>query len=193
MTSEELEQIQARCDAATPGPWTDMRDDHHFGQVLAIDYPTRIDHICDTPPCDDREADMRFIAHAREDVPKLLAALREARTEADNWRNACKSDSAKMFAAMAERDALRAEVQLERDIAEERNNAFLAAKEQRDAAKAEVERLREAIRKEAIDQVQQELDRSGQNTDRWTLAIGGIFVAVECKDDEAINAVMETP
>lgn len=55
---ELLAEIQQRADAATPGPW----ERHYLVPALTGDGPTSV-------------ANAEFIAHARHDVPKLVAAL----------------------------------------------------------------------------------------------------------------------
>ena len=65
-----LDKIEARANAATEGPWMGIRyPDGFLGRVIggngfgvAEDFPD--------------DADAEFIAHARTDVPALVAALR---------------------------------------------------------------------------------------------------------------------
>lgn len=87
MSAERLEQIQARADKATPGPW----ELEPFAGVaclatapngnLVVDYSTWTDdHYADMA---DVEALASFVAHAREDVPYLLAKLAAIRELAD--------------------------------------------------------------------------------------------------------------
>ncbi len=65
-----LDEIEARTNAATEGPWMGIRyPDGFLGRVIggngfgvAEDFPD--------------DADAEFIAHARTDVPALVAALR---------------------------------------------------------------------------------------------------------------------
>lgn len=78
-----LAEIRARCDAASTGPWETTErhgrgyDDEGWselavkspGGVIAMTYQT------DALETENPEADGAFIAHAREDVPRLLAAL----------------------------------------------------------------------------------------------------------------------
>lgn len=74
-----LDEIAARADAATEGPWRALGTgaaggDHWYicddGEAIAsISAQDGINE-------DQREPDAEFIAHAREDVPKLVAALR---------------------------------------------------------------------------------------------------------------------
>lgn len=97
MTEQELEEIEKRANAATPGPWEFRRlrsgvsvlDAHaiaarsvdcHCGEVDRLSEPT-----------------LEFIAHAREDVPALIAEVRrlgamllEQESDAKAWRDACK-------------------------------------------------------------------------------------------------------
>lgn len=65
--AERLAEIQARAEAATPGPWHEEAGNVHVehGRLATIGgtYVTAV-------------PDAEFIAHAREDVPALVAALR---------------------------------------------------------------------------------------------------------------------
>lgn len=89
MTSEELDAIEARAKAATPGPWRvgseeqwhvfgDPDGDHIMGRGYGIGRVLLGMNI--HFPYD---ADAAFIAAARSDVPALVAALREAWRERD--------------------------------------------------------------------------------------------------------------
>lgn len=64
-----LEQIRARADAATPGPWYVEQMGNHHEDVLALSEDGS--YVIAEHAGDDAE----FIAHAREDVPRLLDAL----------------------------------------------------------------------------------------------------------------------
>lgn len=74
LTKEELEAIQKRAEAATPGPWFWLDDgrlysdsaDKVIGEVIEGKDETWFD-IFDT--------NAEFIAHAREDIPKLLVVI----------------------------------------------------------------------------------------------------------------------
>ena len=61
-----LNEIEARANAATEGPWNVFmgRIDHPGRSLVAVAYDVG---------CDE---DAEFIAHARTDVPALVAALR---------------------------------------------------------------------------------------------------------------------
>ena len=73
MTDEELAAIEARVQAATPGPWKSSEQ----YLPLYIHGPSYGDHrgrFSAIVPEDEA-----FIAHAREDVPALLAEVRRLR------------------------------------------------------------------------------------------------------------------
>lgn len=87
MTDEQLSEIKARCDAATPEPWA------YDGMHDEITTPNRdgdywlIFSECRTAPNDapmdnfghQFSPDFDFIAHARADVPALLAEIARLR------------------------------------------------------------------------------------------------------------------
>jgi hypothetical protein len=94
MTNEELKAIRERAEAATPGPWywekldADGWNDTEMPCLVSASdegvmdfgdceqyYPTE-----GSPPNDE---DAEFIAHAREDVPKLLAEIERLRKQFD--------------------------------------------------------------------------------------------------------------
>ena len=75
MTSEELDAIEARANAATPGPWTaEECGTNDFGVIVSPDgvvvWPAQGN------VCWERDADPVFCAYARSDVPRLIAAAR---------------------------------------------------------------------------------------------------------------------
>lgn len=89
MSDIDIDAIRARAEAATPGPWAD-HDGPLLEDVVAYIYS---------------DADEAFIAHAREDVPALLAEVERLGIGA-------------LRAAEAERDRLRAQVQAVRALAD---------------------------------------------------------------------------
>lgn len=133
MPSERLAGIAARVDAATAGPWG-FYDGDTYADVAAdmeqtgpgsYSYRQKIaqlddDHYWDdTAHEDDDEecaaaqmtADARFIAHARTDLPDLLAEVERLRTEVESLRR-CASEQLETIqeaaAVLAERgDELR--------------------------------------------------------------------------------------
>jgi len=73
ITAEELKAIRARCEAATPGPWSLVDEEvRHCIHIPAHRHPIIITMSI------NEEADTNFIVHAREDVPRLLDALEAA-------------------------------------------------------------------------------------------------------------------
>lgn len=107
MTPEQLDEIRQRADAATPGPWSAYREARDFG----FSY----DCLIKTPYLDPRDCgdgitlryggivncirdeenekknarcllDAAFIAHARADIPALLAHIAEQDAQLDAAR-----------------------------------------------------------------------------------------------------------
>ena len=77
VTEKRLNEILARCEAATPGPWEMERPIVPSGVVVVKQERDLIDWIChmqisNQPNCFN---DCEFIAHARQDIPDLLDAL----------------------------------------------------------------------------------------------------------------------
>lgn len=88
---KRLDEIEARAEAATDGPWEAKRDSYscEAGSYEGAEIPgvaetvlasTGCDHG-DLPPLEVEDAD--FIAHARTDVPAMIAALRAVLELAD--------------------------------------------------------------------------------------------------------------
>ena len=78
LTDEQLDAIAARANAAQPGPWLRYTQSDHAslrssnGEMVAGTFGWEWGGI-------EHEADADFIAHAREDVPALLAEVRRLR------------------------------------------------------------------------------------------------------------------
>lgn len=75
---ERLDEIQQRADAATEGPWvtwTGLDPDGTRREGISPERDIEVD-ICETPRTPDGREDAEFIAHARQDVPALVGALR---------------------------------------------------------------------------------------------------------------------
>lgn len=131
MTNEELAAIQARCDALNAG-------------CFACD-------VYDDPgeDCTCAELAVSQLELAKYVVPMLLAALREAKRDADNREVIAQSALVLMRDVAAERDELRAEVKRLKELRAHGcecgdDDACKFARE-RDEARAEVERLRESL------------------------------------------------
>jgi hypothetical protein len=78
----DLDAIQARCDTATPGPW--WNDGHEIYQGEHAGIPavsTWIGETCTVSLPDYGDANGAFLANARQDVPALLARVRELEAE----------------------------------------------------------------------------------------------------------------
>jgi len=73
ITKERLAEIKARCEAATRAPW-DVVEIHpkHYHVSAALDEPpvAEVEYIIQ---------DAEFVAHARSDVPALLAEVERLR------------------------------------------------------------------------------------------------------------------
>jgi hypothetical protein len=84
VTEQELDAIESRCSLATPAPWTSYWEgrDHWGGSSFIMQQ--RDGRQCDlyltfdySPRSEASElADQDFIAHAREDLPRVLAEVR---------------------------------------------------------------------------------------------------------------------
>jgi len=81
MTKQELNEIEARANAATDGPW--MSVDSFIGVEDAEDQA-----IGET----GRDKDAVFIAHARTDVPALIAEVRRLQGELETAQYCAMAD-----------------------------------------------------------------------------------------------------
>lgn len=73
-----LNAIEARANAATPGPWYQGRDDRRYedsGHAFTHEDMNHSDSYDVFPDAANPE-DAEFVAHARTDVPALVATLR---------------------------------------------------------------------------------------------------------------------
>lgn len=78
----DIDAIQQRCDAATPGPWEIIGGNEYLtGVGVMVGAPEGISI-----------ADAEFIAHARTDIPALLARVRELEAAVQRVRNAVAGD-----------------------------------------------------------------------------------------------------
>lgn len=77
MPDLNLDEIKRRCEKATPGPWHDRA-----GNRIVCQYPEtgELDSIPATV------ADSHFIAHARTDIPALVAEVERLRKENERLR-----------------------------------------------------------------------------------------------------------
>lgn len=77
LSDEALVAIRTRCEAATPGPWKSYIEgrDHTSGSSFIKTTGEDIELSGATV------ADQDFIAHAREDVPRLLEEVQRLRSQ----------------------------------------------------------------------------------------------------------------
>jgi len=75
LTDEELQHMRQRCAAATPGPWKSYIEgrDHTSGSNFIMTSGEDIELTGAT------DADQDFIAHTRQDLPRLLAEVQRLR------------------------------------------------------------------------------------------------------------------
>ena len=93
MTPERLDEIEARADSATPGPWTKKPPERLTegpaagmlpGVCIAATSPSKQNRVYANPPGGQfPSADQNFIAHARTDVPDLIAEVRRLKSALD--------------------------------------------------------------------------------------------------------------
>ena len=77
MTDEEIREIEARCNATTATPWQSFIEgrDHTSGSDFIR--TGGLDSSCpDIYLTNATHADQDFIAHARQDIPLLIAEVR---------------------------------------------------------------------------------------------------------------------
>ena len=82
LTDEELQAIKDRCAAATRGPWRSYIEgrDHTSGSDFIMTGEGS-DRGEDIELSSATKADQDFIAHARQDVPRLLAEVERLRRQ----------------------------------------------------------------------------------------------------------------
>lgn len=84
LEEKELEGIRCRCDAATSGPWTayiEGRDHTSGSDFIMTGVFGDPDHGNDLEITGATIADYDFIAHARQDIPKLLEEIERIKVE----------------------------------------------------------------------------------------------------------------
>jgi hypothetical protein len=97
MSKLDLDAIEARCEAASPGPWTaklgrttDWIADGRCGGISDANGEEII--TTDSGVYGPEEADAAFIAAARTDVPALLAEVRRLRAVVDAFATAAEDE-----------------------------------------------------------------------------------------------------
>jgi hypothetical protein len=77
MSDDELNEIAARCEDATSAPWESFIEGRdHLGGNDFIRTGGLDDNSPDIELTGASKADQDFIAHARQDVPRLVAEVR---------------------------------------------------------------------------------------------------------------------
>lgn len=117
MTDEELKAIEERANAATPGPWRGFDTGVLSGPrwVVGNEESRQFYNL----------ADGRFIAHAREDVPALIAEVRRLRAENERLTLDRKTDAGFVYEARVHVKHLRNRLeQQERDAEMSERRAF---------------------------------------------------------------------
>ena len=87
LTKERLAEIEARCEAATPGPWEwdDEAECMRHGSkpvMMAMWYYDKCGEV--VVSLDVYDADAEFTAHARQDIPALLDEVKRLREQLKN-------------------------------------------------------------------------------------------------------------
>lgn len=73
---DRLDEIRERCEAATPGPWF-SHESHNWHKDPPKEYFIITRGMREVVASWVETSDAQFIAHAREDIPWLLAMLDE--------------------------------------------------------------------------------------------------------------------
>lgn len=74
----DLDEIERRANSATPGPWEGKRNGGMYARDREPVFETGCGCCSDPDLTDENSA---FIAHARTDVPALIARVRELETQ----------------------------------------------------------------------------------------------------------------
>lgn len=86
LTLARLKEISDRTNAATVGPWRFFSGQQTFDGVYAVD-PNDLDVVLGWLAETSWDADAEFIAHARSDIPALLAEINALHLELNSLYN----------------------------------------------------------------------------------------------------------
>ncbi|MET9813213.1 hypothetical protein [Streptomyces sp. NPDC006355] len=93
-----LAEITARAKAATPGPWCTDSWEIYQGAEYEPGISQWIGETCrGATTCEQDRADAEFVAHAREDVPALMAEVERLTAELAGARTAALNEAADWF------------------------------------------------------------------------------------------------
>ena len=89
MTKEERDEIRARLEAATPGPWkVEKNCVNNLWHICCPEGEGNRGYVAYTVQTDKRAwDDFLFIAHTRQDIPALLDALDKAEAQVELFDN----------------------------------------------------------------------------------------------------------
>ena len=134
MTDKRLEEIRKRVEAATPGPWEveDYRCDgdwrstgnvwarnkghYHPGTKVCEVNCHSMSSISDPRDIGEFEGNSAFIAHARDDIPFLLAEVERLRALEAEHKRQWMEDKYEMGNLRAERDTLRRQLEAYQEL-----------------------------------------------------------------------------
>lgn len=136
--TDDFADVRERVEAATPGPWAVDGPAHPGPDDWLTVYPEGVGgSIAYVQPLWD---DAEFISAAREDIPRLLEALDEARETNRRLNRRVTQAEAQVMTTVE--DCRRQGMSLGRGLA---NAACARLEEERDAARAKVARVREVL------------------------------------------------
>lgn len=94
LSAIELTAIEARCNAATNGPWVAYLEgrDHEGGSDFVMRGPPDKRSGDLELSSNASQADIDFVAHARQDIPRLVAEVRRLRAQLGHETAASKRD-----------------------------------------------------------------------------------------------------
>lgn len=108
----DMNDIAARCEKATAGPWQVLTEE--LVEAAWINAATADDDLpialFDFRSADENKANAEFLAHARTDIPRLLAALRSAHERIEHLLAANNREIEARIAANRELGELRAKL-----------------------------------------------------------------------------------
>lgn len=105
--------MEKRCRAATEGPWAVLAEDAIESAWVQTRAPGQTAPIClfDYRPSAASVADATFTAHARTDLPRLIAEVRSLSSRVTDLFAANNAEVVRRLALQKERDELAARLQ----------------------------------------------------------------------------------
>lgn len=99
ITTEELEQMKERAEKATAGPWYYEIDGDLWADGQVVLSPLLTEHGVNV--LNIRKTDAQFIAHAREDVPRLVAEVERLQSDNEQYYAKIKRLKSSLISAMS--------------------------------------------------------------------------------------------